>query len=317
MTVGGRADAPGGGSSGAGGGPGRGPRGGTGGGRRGRSDGSPGGRSGGRLAETVSEQIERDVIDGGWPVGEVLGSEPELIDRYGVSRAVFREAARLVEHHQIAKMKRGPGGGLVVTEPDPGVVRSAARLYLRRRQVTRHQLFEARTALELAAVRGATEGLTHQGAEQLGDALEVEERLIGEGVVLGHTRNLHAAIAGLADNPAIELFVEVLAQLDEDIVHGGWEAHGRAEATVGYSVTESHRAHVAIVEAIVAGEPALAERRMLRHLEAIAALLDDGPPPEPASAGGSVGSGAEVIRPAGSGEDGGEPAARSGLGPLR
>jgi len=30
-----------------------------------------------------------DVIARGWPVGELLGSEAELLERYQVSRAVF------------------------------------------------------------------------------------------------------------------------------------------------------------------------------------------------------------------------------------
>ena len=73
-----------------------------------------------------------DVVDRGWPLGEVLGSQSELIERYGVSRAVFREAVRLVENQQVAFMRRGPGGGLVVTEPTVDAIIDAAVLYLHR-----------------------------------------------------------------------------------------------------------------------------------------------------------------------------------------
>ncbi|HEV7792184.1 MAG TPA: GntR family transcriptional regulator, partial [Pseudonocardia sp.] len=55
----------------------------------------------GKLAARVARQIEQDVLRTGWPVGEVLGSETELRERYQVSRAVLREAIRLVEHHQV------------------------------------------------------------------------------------------------------------------------------------------------------------------------------------------------------------------------
>ena len=70
-----------------------------------------------KLAATVAAQILADVMAEDWPVGEVFGSEAELLEQYGVSRAVFREAVRLVEHQQVATMRRGPGGGLVVIEP--------------------------------------------------------------------------------------------------------------------------------------------------------------------------------------------------------
>lgn len=228
-----------------------------------------------RLAESVSTQIEKDVIELGWPVGRLVGSERDLIERYGVSRAVFREAVRLVEHHQVARMRRGPGGGLIVTEPDPGVVRNAARLYLRRAQVRRNHLLEARAALELAAVASATEGLTEEGIAELTAALQVEQDLHARGIERGYSRRIHATIAHLTGNPAIELFVEVLAQLDEDLVHDDWGARGEPSERQGSaSVEQSHHAHKAIVEAMIAGDAALAQHRMRRHLRAIADLLD-------------------------------------------
>ena len=50
--------------------------------------------------------------------GDLVGTEPELIEREGVSRALLREAVRLLEHHHIARMRRGPGGGLFVMAPE-------------------------------------------------------------------------------------------------------------------------------------------------------------------------------------------------------
>ncbi|MEU6663372.1 FCD domain-containing protein [Streptomyces sp. NPDC046821] len=233
------------------------------------------GRGSQRLAETVAGLIEKDIMKEGWRTGAVLGSERDLIERYGVSRAVFREAVRLVEHHQMARMRRGPGGGLVVTEPDPGIVRDAARVFLRHAAVSRRQLFEARMALELAGVTTATEMLTERGIATLTDALDTEQELMDRGVTLGHARNLHRVIAELAGNPAITLFVEVLAQLDEDMVQHEWESdeepgQGRRDAAA-----DSHAAHQAIVAAIVAGDAPLAQHRMRRHLQAIATLLED------------------------------------------
>src|SRR5205809_51921 len=74
----------------------------------------PGDPALGKLAAQVARRIEAEVVRRGWPVGESLGSEPELRTRHGVSRSVLREAVRLVEHHQVARMRRGPNGGLFV-----------------------------------------------------------------------------------------------------------------------------------------------------------------------------------------------------------
>ena len=75
--------------------------------------------AGRKLAEVVADRIRDDIAADGWRVGEVFGSETDLLHRYEVSRAVLREAVRLLEHHSVAWMRRGPGGGLAVQTPDP------------------------------------------------------------------------------------------------------------------------------------------------------------------------------------------------------
>src|ERR1700683_2485466 len=92
----------------------------------------PGVDANAKRAAQVADLIVEDVMALGWPVGQVLGSESDLLERYTVSRAVFREAVRLVEHQQVARTRRGPGGGLVITEPTVGAVSDAVVLYLHR-----------------------------------------------------------------------------------------------------------------------------------------------------------------------------------------
>jgi len=70
-----------------------------------------------KLASMVARDIEADIVRRGWAVGESLGSEIALQQRFGVSRSVLREAVRLVEHHQVARMRPGPNGGLILVRP--------------------------------------------------------------------------------------------------------------------------------------------------------------------------------------------------------
>ena len=74
-----------------------------------------------------------------------------------MSRAVFREAIRLVEHQQVARTRRGPGGGLVITEPTVGAVIDAVVLYLHRVDARLDEIFEARIILEEIACQLAAE----------------------------------------------------------------------------------------------------------------------------------------------------------------
>src|SRR6202020_407881 len=120
-----------------------------------------------KRASKVADRIIKDVIAGGWQVGTILGSETDLLERYQVSRAVFREAVRLVEHQQVARTRRGPCGGLVITEPTVGAAIDSVVLYLHRVYGRLHALFEARVILEQSACQLASERTDEQDLDAL------------------------------------------------------------------------------------------------------------------------------------------------------
>jgi len=137
-----------------------------------------------KLGEQLAERVEEEIIASGWPVGKVLGSEAELIERYGVSRAVFREAMRIVDHHGVAEMRRGPGGGLVVVAPKSDAAIRTLSLNLEYLDLTPKQINEARLAIELACVRTATANLDARGKQRIRDFLDNEvDMIVTEGKV--------------------------------------------------------------------------------------------------------------------------------------
>jgi DNA-binding FadR family transcriptional regulator len=212
----------------------------------------------------LARQIQREIVESGWPVGTVLGSEEELVNRYGVGRPVLRQAVRLLEHQSVAAMRRGPGGGLVVVEPDANFVTEAIALYLQYRDVPPHFVFDARTALELACVQTATERLSEAGIAELRALLDREAAAtVGDAVV--HAQDFHAAVAGLTGNAAMELFVRSLGRLTRE--------RTRPAEHPEQQVAEIRVAHQRIAEAMIAGDVGLARHRMLRHLQAIAGSL--------------------------------------------
>ena len=213
-----------------------------------------------KMAANVARRILTDVVERGWPVGEVLGSQAELIERYDVSRAVFREAVRLVENQQVAFMRRGPGGGLVVTEPTVDAIIDAAVLSLHRANTRLQEVFEARIVLEVIAAELATERLTADDASGL--------RALGDEEVRDH-RALHARLAALTRNPALELFVDILNRVAFLYFRG--DGSSLTESTL----SASRQAHARIIEAVLDHDAAGARRRMQRHLEAESAFLQN------------------------------------------
>jgi DNA-binding FadR family transcriptional regulator len=173
---------------------------------------APGRRAPAKSGEVLAQRIQREIAAAGWPVGERIGTETELLQRYQVSRPVLREAVRLLEHHMVVESRRGAGGGLHVTAPDLSTVTETAALYLDYLQVRAGELYSAREVLESRCIELAVERLTWSGAKRL---REVADRLsqVGEQELTELDHVAESTIAELSEDPVLILFVKVLLEL--------------------------------------------------------------------------------------------------------
>jgi DNA-binding FadR family transcriptional regulator len=216
-----------------------------------------------KLAEVVAARIQDEIARQDWPVDAVLGSEADLLARYGISRAVLREAVRLLEHHAVARMRRGPGGGLVVTRPDPRASIDTMALYLEYRGVGRDDLRVVREAVELGALAGVVDRHTDP---EVAPRLSAAVRWVTDGPPGDPTKPdaFHTELAELAGNPVLALFLRIITEL--------FRRHTTVqdEPPPGDEVAgEVQHAHQRILDAVLAGDAGLARHRMRRHLAAV------------------------------------------------
>lgn len=204
-----------------------------------------------KRAGILAGLIHDDIAGGGQQVGEVFGSETALLARYRVSRAVLREAVAILEHHSVAQMRRGHGGGLVILEPDPAASIHMMGLYLNHQGLHADHLRVVREVLELGCIQAATTaGLSPEGMSQLRAA-----------VARGHSGEVfHTTLAELTGNPVLALFLRIVTQL--------WTGEDGHESTTGAS-DDDHGAHEKVLEAVLAGDEALARHRMRSHLRTL------------------------------------------------
>ena len=66
----------------------------------------------------IARYIEQEIVAGGISVDDNWGSEKALAARFGVSRSIMRQAGRVLEIRGVARMQRGPKGGLKVLALD-------------------------------------------------------------------------------------------------------------------------------------------------------------------------------------------------------
>lgn len=224
----------------------------------------------GKLAAQTAHRIEATVIRQGWPVGESLGSEVDLRERLGVSRAVLREAVRLVEHHQVARMRRGPGGGLIVCAPDAGPATRAMVIYLEYIGTSVTDLLKARQLLEPIAAGLAAERITEEGIVTLRATLDSELSHWDDPSV--HSQDpLHPVLGQLSGNPVLHLFIDVLTRLTARYAN---TSRRISKAEMHAAKETSHREHQAVVDAVIADDGARAQTELTAHLESVAGWIE-------------------------------------------
>jgi DNA-binding FadR family transcriptional regulator len=221
-----------------------------------------------KRASRIARRIEADIVRRGWTVGESLGSERALQQRYGVSRSVLREAVRLVEHHQVARMRRGPNGGLLICEPDAGPATRAVVIYLEYLGTTIVDLLNARLVLEPLAASLAAERIDEAGIERLRAVLRAEEQWEPGQPAPGD--EFHIALAEQSKNPVLQLFIDVSMRLTRRYVRDS--RTGSASEAVE-AIDRLHHDHSEIVAAVTAGDSARAKTLSEQHVKEVTAWL--------------------------------------------
>jgi DNA-binding FadR family transcriptional regulator len=220
-------------------------------------------RHGPTLAATVVAALEEEIIGLGWPVGTVIATEAQLLSRFGVSPPVLRQAVSILESRQVARMRRGPGGGLVVVAPDETSVGTSVALYLEYLRIRPSAVSEARASIEIACVELAARQITDTDVPKLRQLVRAEPSGLRDGD-LDCLVDVHLAIGDLSGNPVLGLFLKMLMSLLSSRAADGRDPRPTEHLE---HLDRLHEEHIGIVEALAGGDAALARLRMTRHLE--------------------------------------------------
>src|SRR5208282_3407440 len=116
------------------------------------------------VPQRVADELRALIVSGELADGASLGREPDLVERFGVSRPSLREALRILEAEGLITVVRGVLGGVIVHEPAERMTARTAALLLTARNVSLADVFEARALLEPVAARVAASGRGRKSA---------------------------------------------------------------------------------------------------------------------------------------------------------
>jgi len=221
-----------------------------------------------RLADTLSLSLQGWVRQGRLAPGDQLPTEKQLCDRFGVSRAVVREAIARLKADGYVETRQGLGAFIA-----PNAGRSHFRIAEpgeSQGQVDLRQVFELRQVMEAGVAEMAALRRTREDLEAMRAPLERMERALRSGAQASQDDDaFHLAIAAASHNPLVERFMEFMGAQVQGSRVPTWDEAGHALGRAAAAQAE----HVAMFEAIAAGDAAAARRAATEHLLAAAGRL--------------------------------------------
>jgi DNA-binding GntR family transcriptional regulator len=202
------------------------------------------------LRDRAYDDIREAILTGALRPGERI-KERDVAAQMGISTTPVKEALRRLEQE-----------GLVVSQPRRGAVVGPLVL------TAAAEILEIRARLEAIGARLAAEKMPAERKRALAAELDDLEALYRSGenreLVADATNAFHHSIRDGAGNVFLERFLETLAPFDRTI-----RMRSTLDADEASVDADEHRA---MVDAIVAGDGAAAERVMYEHIHRVIAF---------------------------------------------
>ncbi|OKH78704.1 FadR/GntR family transcriptional regulator [Mycolicibacterium mageritense] len=221
-------------------------------------------------SQRVVAGLKDKILAGDLPPGHKLPSEAELIDEFGVSRTVVREAVTRLRAEGLVETFQGRGSFvLAVPEPTSFTVESAA---IR----THHDVLDMvdfRLGVECEAAALAAARIDAAGIDAVRAALAAFGTATPDDAVEADFR-FHRAVAAASGN---RFYVDLVDSLGPMMI-----MLTRTRLGAEHSITDAahaervRREHEEIATAVIAGEPDLARAAMRLHLGNTRRRLDAG-----------------------------------------
>jgi GntR family transcriptional regulator, transcriptional repressor for pyruvate dehydrogenase complex len=222
-----------------------------------------------KTSERIAAALVDDVIREDLRPGDRLPNEAAMVERFGVGRGSLREALRILETHGLISLKSGPGGGPILLAVDPRDVGRTFSLYLSLRHATISELIETRIFIEPMVARLAATNPDPEARERLARALEAEaEAPVLDSRFVDAANDFHYVVGSMTGNNVFDLVATALKQLYTAKVVSA----GIISQRVAPSIRDEHRE---IGQAILDGDPDLAEELMRKHMHYYLGRMQD------------------------------------------
>ena len=212
------------------------------------------------LTSRLVGQIRAQIVDGGLAVGTQLPTEAQLMQAFGVSRTVVREAVAALRAEGLVTTRQGRGAFVTAAgtgkpfQVTPEEASSLEDILM---------ILELRATLEVDAAALAAERRSPQDLQRIAQALAELERQIEAGAdSIEADFDFHIAVANAGGNP---YFSRVLQSLGAVLIPRRRIEFETPDERRAY-LERVQREHRAIEAAIAKGNATAARKAMEKHL---------------------------------------------------
>lgn len=214
------------------------------------------------LAQGLVEAIGRRIREDQLKPGDKLPTESAIMEQFGVSRTVVREAISQLQAGGMVETRHGIGT-FVLERPPQGALGIGADSIITVRDVL--AILELRISMETEAAWLAAQRRSEDQVARMGEALGEMQRALAQGrTSVEADVRFHQLIAQSTGNP---YFVDLLGQLGNAIIpRARVNTPGLDQGTPSDYLERVNREHEDIYKAVLRRDPEAARAAMRTHL---------------------------------------------------
>ena len=218
-----------------------------------------------KASDEVSNQLRHAIFERRYLAGDKLPSERELIETFKVSRTVVREAIKALEARGLVQIKQGATGGAFVKELTFERLTNDCKDLFFLGKMSFDEICQARLSIEPIVAGLAAKHCTPEQAKLLIQANDNENNTLEypETVIL--RSRVHYLLADMCNN-------RFLTAIDKSLI----QLVGSISSQFQPDTDKIHPPgmHNSIIDAVIAGDEAAAEKAMREHLLEFLLLLE-------------------------------------------
>lgn len=167
-----------------------------------------------RYSDQIAELIQKKILEDSLEIGTSLPSEKDMATEFGVSRSVIREALRILEMSGLVDIRKGPTGGIFVTNVYHEPIKRSLSNMIISGEITIEHLFDARMLIEPRIAREAALHARREDLRKLRDLFNDSQAHIDDPVHLKQNNlRFHLLLARASGNPVLSLLLESVIEL--------------------------------------------------------------------------------------------------------